>query len=785
MHLPDMRSLFAFLVLAPNLCAADPESAETSNSIILENNRLRRAITTEGTVATTSILNKLDGKTLTPSDAKAFVIHLPDGGMLEPSDFSVTSKRSSTEEDENGRRTRVEIEMRAEDSAVEARLVYRLGEDESFARKSLELTPAADLKITRIDLESLELSEAYQPYTLSQITARARANWRPGLGQPLYTRGSGTFWGIEHPASVNTVADGRLTCSYLVGKTLKAGETYATHEAVLGVSDSPEFVKDAFFDYIDRTRIRPLRLQTQYNSWFNQGKGVEAKRFIASIDKIHDELNTTRGVPPLAAYVIDDGWQDTTDWSDRVWKVNGKFDPEFKHCKAAAEAAGSKLGLWVSPGSVFGGQPAIPSMRKAGFRALDPWMSMSHPLYMDKLTTRFEELTRMGVAYFKLDGIFGHLNVRNFDIEGFKGSEEELNDPKYDLRKIQYLTDGSDRLIAAFRKMHAINPEIYIVISNGAWLSPWWLQHIDAVWMINAGDAARGSDRTGELVYRDRVYHDLAVTENTQFPLHSIFNHEPKKTTTGESKETFRDYLYMNLSRGTGFIELYIKPDVLASRDWDVLAEGLLWAHEVFPTFRHARMQGGSPAKSEVYGYTAWTDDRGYISLHNPAGKAATHTFTLDRGFGLTAGSSDTTFRLSSPLADSLKGLESSYRHGDTITLTLQPREIRILNFATEATDWSKLRALQTRTPEKAAAEGPPVSGDHAILGVWEYRGGHSREFRKDGTCTLRKGEDIIWTKPFVVKDRDTVMVDGTLLHVLRKDGSLRIENRYTARKAE
>lgn len=41
----------------------------------------------------------------------------------------------------------------------------------------------------------------------------------------------------------------------------------------------------------------------------------------------------------------------------------------------------------------------------------------------------------------------------------------------------------------------------------------------------------------------------------------------------------------MNLSRGTGFIELYIKTHQLSSGDWDVLAEGLRWSHKFFPAF--------------------------------------------------------------------------------------------------------------------------------------------------------------------------------------------------------
>jgi hypothetical protein len=49
----------------------------------------------------------------------------------------------------------------------------------------------------------------------------------------------------------------------------------------------------------------------------------------------------------------------------------------------------------------------------------------------------------------------------------------------------------------------------------------------------------------------------------------------------------------MSLSRGTGFIEIYLKPFALQSEDWDVLSEGLHWATEVFPTFSRVRMHGG------------------------------------------------------------------------------------------------------------------------------------------------------------------------------------------------
>jgi hypothetical protein len=204
--------------------------------------------------------------------------------------------------------------------------------------------------------------------------------------------------------------------------------------------------------------------------------------------------------------------------------------------------------------------------------------------------------------------------------------------------------------------------------------------YVDDVWMINAGDAATGSGRDEQLIYRDGRYYDIWQQKNIQFPRCSVFNHEPKKTSTGESPDEFRKYLFMCLSRGTGFLELYIKPSVLQSNDWDVLSEGLHWARAEFPAFARVRMHGGNPTAGEVYGFTAWNQTQGYISIHNPSDKAQTYTLKLDRAFGLMLNSG--TFTVSSPLGDdALRGLPKTCKFGDTLTFELSPREIRVIDF--------------------------------------------------------------------------------------------------------
>jgi hypothetical protein len=307
--------------------------------------------------------------------------------------------------------------------------------------------------------------------------------------------------------------------------------------------------------------------------------------------------------------------------------------------------------------------------------------------------------------------------------------------------------------------------------------------------MINAGDAAGGSTRTDELVYRDERYHEIFARQNAQFPLCALFNHEPKKLNSRETKETFRKYLYMNLSRGTGFIELYIKPSQLAAYDWDVLAEGLHWAYEVFPLFRQVRMHGGNPKAGAVYGYTAWQGEQGYVSTHNPADKPQTYSFKLDRAFGLPPGGG--MFHVSSPLDGSVRGLPEVVYGGDTLTLTLEPHEIRILNFTTQPNEWAALKRLQCRTAEDFKPAPIPVSipvKEHPVLGVWSYAAGgsaYTREFTQAGLCLLRQGDVLIWTKPFTVAGTNSLLVEGQFRHQLESDGTLRIEGHYTARRAK
>ena len=661
----------------------------------IENQFISRTISIDINLNTVKIVNKLLGKTQKPTNDIEFKLRISKGTHIEGSDIILTSKDFSFVKVVKNETAILGFLLSNKKHGLKVEVFYEVGKNDFYIKKYLKIKADNTITLERVDVEVMGLEDIYQPYEMKQITARGAAKWRPGLGQPLYTYDSALFLGVEFPAAFNYVAQGEGFCGYQWGNEIVKGEEYISYKAVLGVGGNPELIQDAFFYYIDQIRIRPLRLQIQYNSWFDFGPGVSKENFGTSVSKIHDELVTKRGVNPLKAYVIDDGWQDVkADWSDKTWKVNKKFESDFSTSITTTKSANSSLGLWMSPGCLFGAELAAESYKKQGFETMGKWMSMAGPKYMQLLEDRMVELTKEGVTYFKLDGVFGHLNTREFELngqkygipympqlntEGFEANDIRLNDSKFDELKTYYLVAGTERLMKLFTKQHAVNPNVYVVISNGAFLSPWWLMYIDAVWMINAGDAAGGSNRTEELVYRDGVYYDTWKTEQTQFPINSIFNHEPKKTKTGESEQAFSEYLWMNLSRGTGFIELYIKTQELSDSDWDVLANGLKWADKAFPYFKKSRMHGGDPTKKEVYGYTGWNDNGGFISFHNPSSEIKSYNLTLNRNLGLTP--NNHTYSVSSSLqnGNNLDGKKFSFN--DALEISLKPGEVKVLDF--------------------------------------------------------------------------------------------------------
>ncbi len=699
----------------------------------LDNEFLSRKVSVEhGRLKTTRLLNKLVHKELDLQDSDEFRLRLsadvnspkPDL-ILTAADFEVKASQVMADS--------IRIDLHNAAHGIQVLVWYSLQPGKAYGHKYLEIISDTERVLELVDIESMRIAGAYSPYKAKDLM-RSYGRFLPALGQPLYSRETATFWGVEFPASWNRLEAASVQCGVQYGERLRPGVKFTTHRAVFGVADDPEFVQDAFLNYIDEIRASPAKLSVQYNSWFDFGGGITQKKLQQSLDKLHQELVVKRGCRPLDVYVIDDGWQNSrpprsplADWSKGLYPVNEiNFDAGLKSARAAIESKGSRMGLWASPACLFGATANVDVLERNGFEVLvgekhartglaKKAMSMAGPKYLTLLEKRLLEFVEMGAVYFKLDGIFGDMQSRLFETvpgrgapvmtsllpsEGLSANDPRLEDPKFDEMKRYYITLATQRLATIFDKMHARNPKVRILCHNGATTSPWWLMHLDVLSLVNCNDGAPG-DRTMQMCYRDGLYYQLTKSDGNQVPLNSFFNHEPAKDGNrfdDLSPAAFKDYFLMALSRGTLTVELYFVVNSLDSEDFDVVAGGLKWLDGAAPAFKRSRMHGGSPigattvdegqlslkrfqpaTDAQVYGYTGWTDTQGYVSIHNPTQTERPYSFTLDRRFGVVPNSGP--YQLSVSHGASAAKLKKEWNFGETVTFNVQPQEVIVLDF--------------------------------------------------------------------------------------------------------
>ena len=251
----------------------------------IENQHLGRSfVIQDNSLRTTLINNKIAHKQIKPLASPEFGLRISQGTETEGTDQYIDSRDFKVVDTLQEMKDDVQLlTFKLQHDILSVELVYSQKKDDAFLHKQLKITALKPICIERIDIDSLKLQDIYQAYTIKKIYAQGV--WKTGLGQPLYTSENALFMGTEFPASYNFVSNQTYYCGYLYGHKLKAGDSFVTYKAVLGAGDDSKYIQDTFFDYINKTRIRPLRLQIQYNSWFDFWSRVTQKKFKESVKK--------------------------------------------------------------------------------------------------------------------------------------------------------------------------------------------------------------------------------------------------------------------------------------------------------------------------------------------------------------------------------------------------------------------------------------------------------------------------------------------------------------------
>ncbi|MGQ9559699.1 MAG: hypothetical protein ACUVWA_04240 [Candidatus Oleimicrobiaceae bacterium] len=499
-----------------------------------------------------------------------------------------------------------------------------------------------------------------------------------GFGQPAAVRlpDGGAFWGVEYPAATTVIAaqsDGsvQLQCGHEMGATVDS--TWVDSEwVVTGLCPQP-YVSLWFSHYVDDIRVAPPKPYLLYNSWYD----VRAPEYTERPEDAMNEANVLRIVRDfkrealqkrgirLDAFVLDDGWDVyKSDWVVRPQEFPRGLAP----VRAALDSMGTALGLWLSPiGGYSHRDWRIGWMEEHGYETIGDQMCVAgtnyHALLKERVLAFIKE---PGVNYFKWDGI------------QFSCSEQGHGHPVGVYSRRATMEAMADLCAAA----RAARPDIFLNITSGTWLSPWWLKYANTIWMQGAdygyANVPSISRRDAAMTYRDHVLYEDYQINGVWFPLANLMTHGiikgnlQKLGGEDEPVDKFTHNALLYFARGVSMWELYVSPNLLREEEWDALAQCIAWARENFDLLTHTVMIGGHPGRREPYGYAHFDGDRGLVVVRNPFIAPTQIALPLDPAFGLNPTAASLVVERLYPTRHILPQL---YAAGSLITVPLQGYE--------------------------------------------------------------------------------------------------------------
>jgi hypothetical protein len=469
-----------------------------------------------------------------------------------------------------------------------------------------------------------------------------------------------TFYGVEHPLSINRAEMGYVRCFLPRGAPIQPGQSFEC-SLVAGFVRPGQLRRD-FLAYLERERAHPYRTFLHYNSWYDIGyfsKYDEA----AALNVIHafgEELTVKRGVK-LDSFLFDDGWDD----NKTLWQFHSGFPNGFAPLEQAAAQYGAAPGIWLSPWGGYGQphQERIQYGRQQGFEIRDGNFSLAGPNYYNRFRGLCVDVVkRYGINQFKFDGI---------GVEGNDNTAAGLLD-----------FEAMLRLIAELR---SLKPDLYINQTTGTWPSPFWLLHADSIW--RGGDDhsfvnGTAPERERWITYKDNDVHDEVVGRSELYPLNSLMLHgiiyaQHAHGLNYDTNNILKSEIRAFFGNGTQLQEMYITPALMTRENWDTLAEAAKWSRQNAGTLADTHWVGGAPADGQIYGWAAWSPIKGILTLRNPSANAAEIKIDPAIVFELPEGAART-YTVVNPFKDQ-KVDAATLRAGEETAFKLQPFEVLVV----------------------------------------------------------------------------------------------------------
>ena len=404
-----------------------------------------------------------------------------------------------------------------------------------------------------------------------------------------------SFFGLEHPLSINRAEMGFVRCFLPRGAPIEPGESYSC-SLVAGFVRPGQLRRD-FLAYLERERAHPYRTFLHYNSWYDIGyfSKYDQAAALNVINTFGEELSVKRGAQ-LDSFMFDDGWDDPKT----LWHFHSGFPDGFAPLEQAAAKYGAAPGIWLSPWGGYG-QPhkdRVKYGQEQGFEIRDGSFSMAGPKYYERFRSLCVEVVKKyGINQFKFDGI---------GVDGNDDSGAGLRD-----------FEAMLKLIAELR---SLKPDLYINQTTGTWPSPFWLLHADSIWRGGEDHSfveGKDPERQRWISYKDNDVHDEVVGRSDLYPLNSLMLHGIiyAKQAHGLNYDTnniLKSEIRAFFGNGTQLQEMYITPSLMSAENWDALAEAAKWSRTNAETLVDTHWVGGAPAERQIYGWASWSPKKAF-----------------------------------------------------------------------------------------------------------------------------------------------------------------------------
>ena len=600
------------------------------------------------------LVDKLARIAIEAGQAECFQLVLDDGRILKASELRIIGmpEIKNIEPDTKSCRLaerfagkEVLATLASSDGNLKVHWHAKLRDGSNYVRQQLTFTA----KNNAIDIKEIVLWE---------LAAKAEVK---GIvdGSPVVV--GNMFFAFESPLSKSTSESNGFKCSLPYAARLSPGGMLE-QSSVFGVVPEGQ-LRRSFLYYIERERVHPYRPFLHYNSWYDIGYGAEIiqpEQFIEVVELFGKEFIKKRGVA-MQSFVLDDGWDDPAS----LWLFHEGYPDGFTPLRRMVEKYDSVLGAWLSP---FGGygqakEARLKYGRQQGFETNKSGFSLAGKKYFGRFRdVCIKMIHDYDLNYFKFDGI------------GVGGRPAGTT--------AEFASD-MQALLRLMSELRRVKPDVFINTTTGTWSSPYWLWHCDSTWRSGRdwGKHGTGTERRQQITYRDKETYHNVVSRAPLYPLNSLMTQGVMFANHGlpnESKglaEDIRDFF----ASGTNCQELYITPSLMSPEHWDALAESAKWSGNNADVLVDTHWIGGDPAAGEVYGWAAWSERKGVLSLRNPSDKPGSIAIDIDRAFELPNGAAEK-YSLKSPWEEDAGNEAIVLSAGKEHTFKLEPFEVLVFD---------------------------------------------------------------------------------------------------------